>query len=535
MDEDNKQGFLQGALILTLAAFISKSMGLVYRILLTRLINKEGIGLYQMAYPIYTIILVISRSGIPVAISKLVSEKIAENNRKSAYRIFRIALSISVVLGLIFSVGLILTAKPIAENILRDSRAFYSVLAIAPAIFFVSIMASYRGFFQGLQTMNPTAISQVVEQLVRMSTMLLLAYFLLSKGVEFAAAGAAFGAVTGAIAGLGVLLYIYGKHKQAINKFALSGEGDKTPVYKILHRIATLAIPVTFGALVLPLMQFVDATLIPWRLQEAGFTVHEATGLYGDFAGMAMVLVNFPTIITVSLAASLVPAISEAFALGKNALIKARTQSALRLTVFICLPAAMGLFLLATPLSTMLFDVPEAGIPLRYVSWGVIFVCLQQTSSSILQGINKPKIPAINLFLGAALNAYLNFNLTAIPTIGIRGAAFATASGFCLAAILNLLAIGKLIGYDYNYSNMILKPILATLIMGLSISPVYGQIIKLTDKNILATLGAVIFGAVVYSTVLLISGAVQERDIKLVPKIGDKLAKFLTRIGLVRG
>ncbi|KXS45674.1 MULTISPECIES: putative polysaccharide biosynthesis protein [unclassified Candidatus Frackibacter] len=535
MVKNNKQGFLQGALVLTLAAFISKFMGLFYRVLLTRLIGKQGIGLYQMAYPIYTTILVISRSGIPVAISKLVAEKVAEDNQKSAYRIFRVALSISFILGLIFSFGLIVTAKPIAQNILRDPRAFYSVLAIAPAIFFVSIMASYRGFFQGLQTMNPTAISQIVEQLVRMTTMLLLAYLLLSKGIKFASAGAAFGAVTGAIAGLTVLLYIYYKHKNEIDEFALSGPGDKLSISKIISRLASLAFPVTLGALVLPLMQFVDATLIPWRLQVAGFSINEATGLYGDFAGMAMVLVNFPTVLTVSLAASLVPAISEAFALGKDRLIKARTQSALRITIFICLPAAVGLLILATPITDMLFDVPEAGIPLRYVSWGVIFICLQQTSSSILQGIGKTAIPARNLFLGAALNAALNYQLTSIPGIGIRGAAFATASGFCLAAVLNLLAIGRLIGYNYNYQDMLLKPILSVVIMSLAIIPIYNKTISLANHNTVATLTAVFAGALIYGLVLMISGAVKERDIRLIPKVGDKLAVILLRIGLVRG
>lgn len=535
MKEESNRGFLEGALILTLAGFISKFMGLIYRILLTRLIGEEGIGLYQMAYPIYTTILVISRSGIPVAISKLVAEKVAEDNRKSAYKIFRIALSISFTLGLLFSAGLIISAKPIAQSLLRDPRAFYSVLAIAPAIFFVSIMASYRGFFQGLQTMTPTAISQIVEQLVRMSTMLLLAYLLLEKGIKFAAAGAAFGAVTGAMAGLTILLYIYYKHKKEISEFALSGPGDDLSVYKVIKRLTSLAVPVTLGALVLPLMQFVDATLIPWRLQVAGFSISKATGLYGNFAGMAMVLVNFPTIITVSLAASLVPAISEAFTLKKEKLIKIRTQSALRLTIFICLPSAVGLFILATPLTKMLFAIPEAGIPLRYVSWGVIFVCLQQTSSSILQGVGKTIIPARNLFFGAALNATLNYYLTAIPTFGIRGAAIATASGFCLAAVLNLLAIARLIGYNYNYKDMLFKPVIAVTVMGMMVSLIYGQTMQLLKFNVVATLTAVILGALIYALVLMISGAVKESDIKLIPKIGDRLADILLRLGLVRG
>lgn len=522
-------------MILTLAAFISKAMGLVYRILLTRLIGQEGIGLYQMAYPIYTTILVISRSGIPVAISKLVAEKVAENNKMSAHKIFSIARRISFILGLCFTAILMLSADFFARNLLRDPRAFYSILAIAPAVFFVSIMASYRGFFQGLQTMVPTAVSQVVEQLVRMSTMLLLAYLLLTRGVEFAAAGAAFGAVTGAIAGLTVLLYIYNRRKEEINEFSLSGPGDNLSMTKVISRITSLAVPVTLGALVLPLMQFVDATLIPWRLQVAGFSVGEATGLYGNFAGMAMVLVNFPTVITVSLAASLVPAISEAFALERKRLIKHRTQAALRITLFISLPAAVGLFILATPISQMLFAIPEAGIPLQYVSWGVIFVCLQQTSSSILQGIGKPGIPARNLFIGAAVNATMNFFLTANPMLGIRGAALATASGFFIAAILNLLAIARLIGYRYNYRDMLIKPILAVVLMAIAVTTGYSQGIEILTRNTVITLGAVFLGAVVYISTLLFSGAVKEADIKLIPKIGDRLAEFLMRIGLVRG
>ncbi|MGM0470874.1 MAG: stage V sporulation protein B [Bacillota bacterium] len=535
MSENNKQGFLQGALILTLAAFISKAMGLVYRILLTRLIGKQGIGLYQMAYPIYTIILVISRSGIPVAISKLVAEKIAKDKQQSAYHIFRVALSISFVLGLLFSVGLIITARPIAENLLRDSRAFYSILAIAPAIFFVSIMASYRGFFQGLQTMTPTAISQIVEQLVRMSTMLLLAYLLLAKGIKFAAAGAAFGAVTGAIAGLLVLLYIYYQRRAEVDKLALGGFESELSLSRIIERLTSLAIPVTLGALVLPLMQFIDATLIPRRLQVAGFSVAEATGLYGDFAGMAMVLVNFPTVITVSLAASLVPAISEAFTLRRDRLIKQRTQSALRLTIFISLPAAVGLFLLATPICRMLFGVPEAGISLRFVSWGIIFVCLQQTSSSILQGIGRAAIPARNLFLGAILNATLNYFLTSVPEFGIRGAALATASGFCLAALLNLFAIGKLISYNYNYRDLLLKPLGAVLMMAVVVQLVYQQLSISVAINSVTTLITIIVGAISYTFLLLISGAIKERDIKLIPKVGDRLAQLLIKLGLVRG
>ncbi|HKL12804.1 MAG TPA: oligosaccharide flippase family protein, partial [Halanaerobiales bacterium] len=199
---DKSSSFLKGAFILSLAGILSKIMGFGYRIILSRILGDEGIGLYQMAYPIYATLLVVSRSGIPIALAKLISDRVAKDQRKAAFKIFIVGRKLSIVVGLFFSILMAILAKPLVNILNWDPRAFYAVLALSPAIFFVSIMATYRGFFQGLQNMVPTAYSQVLEQLVRMITMIGLVYYLIRYGLGYAAAGATFGAVTGAIAGL---------------------------------------------------------------------------------------------------------------------------------------------------------------------------------------------------------------------------------------------------------------------------------------------------------------------------------------------
>ena len=206
----SKDKFLKGALILTVAGIIVKVIGSVNRILLSRLLGGEGIGLYQMAYPIYLLALSISSAGIPVAISIMVAEKAALQDYKGANRVFRISLSVMVVTGAAFSALLYFGAGWLIEHqYVRDSRAYYAIAALAPAIFFVTILASYRGYFQGMQRMLPTGASQIAEQLVRVVTMVAFAWYLLPRGLEYAAAGASFGAGPGAVAGLAVLIYFY--------------------------------------------------------------------------------------------------------------------------------------------------------------------------------------------------------------------------------------------------------------------------------------------------------------------------------------
>lgn len=540
MTKKSGHSFIKGAAILTAAGLLARLMGFVYRVILTRIIGAEGMGLYQMAYPIYTILLVVSRSGIPIALAKLIADRIAAEKKKEAYQIFIVARRMSFSIGLIVSIIMALAAKPLINLLSLDPRSYYAVLAISPAIFIVSIMAAYRGFFQGMQDMFPTAISQIIEQFVRMFTMIGLVAFLVKYGLNIAAAGASFGAVTGAGAGLIVLFFIYYRRRNDIFTFLDSGN-DKLTIdsMSIVKEITNLGVPITLGALVLPLMNLVDLIFVPNRLQTAGFLVEEATELYGLLSAVAMPLVNFPTIITVSLSASLVPAIAEAYSLGKNKLIRKRTQTALRLAVLISLPASVGLFLMAEPITDIVFSEPKAAVPLHFVAWGVFFIALQQTTSGILNGIGRTSIPARNLLIGAFINGVINFTLTAMPKFGIRGAAIGTATGFAVAAILNLISVKKETDFKINFSELVFKPILAIIVMSSAVKIFYPLVNNiLLDNSIsfayqISTFFIIGVAAVIYFISLLLLKEIKYNDIMMLPIIGEKAAEKLKNYGLV--
>ncbi len=531
MGEDTGSRFLRGALILALAGLSSKLIGSVYRIVLTRILGAEGIGLFEMAYPIYVTLLTISRSGIPVALARLVASDIALGKRKEALSSFRTARFLSLGIGLIITLVLMAGSRFLIDLLGWDPRVLPSILAISPAIFFVSVMASYRGYFQGFQRMGPTGVSQVVEQFVRMLSMIFLVLLLLPLGVEYAAAGATFGAVTGALGGLAVMIYYFRASGHAPGGLGWPAVEE---IRRQSGRIFATALPVTFGALVFPLMRLVDAVIIPSRLQVAGWTVVEATSLYGILS-TALVLVNFPTILTISLAASLVPSISEDYTLGNREALRRRVDTALRLALIIGVPAAVGLITLALPLTDIIMGLPQAAVPLRIVGWGVLFMGLQQTSSAILQGAGRPRIPAINLFWGALLNGIINFVLTSIPALGINGAALGTTLGFALAAVLNLICVHRQLGYSFNLSSF-WPVILSSGGMFAVIWPIGRLLIALDGAwYVVLTLLTVGLGVIVFMALLLLSGGIKERDWSLIPRYGEQIKRFLSRIRLWRG
>ena len=237
--------FLRGAMILTLAGLMVKVIGSVNRILLSRLLGGEGIGLYQMAYPVYLLLVAISSAGIPIAISIIVSEKLAQKDYANVQRVFKVSLGLMAVTGLLFASSLFVAAGWLVDSgIITDSRAYYGLIALTPAVFLSTILACFRGFFQGQQMMTPPAVSQILEQFVRVMTMLVLAYILLPKGLEYAAAGAAFGAAPGALMGLCVLTFFYFKYRA---RWQLTSENvgllncEKESVGEIAKRLLLLA------------------------------------------------------------------------------------------------------------------------------------------------------------------------------------------------------------------------------------------------------------------------------------------------------
>jgi stage V sporulation protein B len=518
-----KDKFIRGALILTIAGLSVKVLGAVNRILLSRLLGGEGIGLYQMAYPVYLMILSISSAGVPIAISILVSEKVAKRDFFAAKRVFKLSFGIMFIMGLFFSALLYFTAKfLILAGILRDTRAYYAIVALTPAVFFATLLASFRGYFQGFQEMTPPAISQILEQFVRVMTMLALAYYLLPMGLEYAAAGAAFGALPGSVTGLIVLSIFYYKNKEKFNKKSKDSQiVEKWS--KLTKRLVKLALPVSAANLLVPLVMAVDMLIIPNRLEVAGFSIKEATTLFGYLAGMAYPLVMMATIPTLSITTSIVPAISEFKVLNDPLNIQKKINTALRLLGFITIPAAVGMFVLGTPIASCLYSASAAGPIIKVLAPAVILFGLQQVTTGILQGLGMTVIPMLNMIFSIIVKAILVWILVADPSFGIIGATIASVLNFGLVAGLNIWFIIKL-GKVAFPLNILKRIFLAAVLMGLFVKGSYSFLITTNLKAPFSLAISVIIGAISYLLFLLLTREFKNEELCKIPRVGKWLA-----------
>lgn len=514
----SKQGFLRGAMVLGIAGALSKIMGAIYRIPLARLLEGEGMGIYQMAYPIYTTILSLATAGIPISISVLVSRKKAQGYRGDEKKIFKVSLLILFVFGLVLSILVMKSARWLAIYVLHEPRAYYPIMAVAPAIFFAGLMSVFRGYFQGQQSMLPTAVSQVIEQLFRVTAVLILAFLLYPYGLEYAAAGATSGAVVGGFVGLIVLIiYYFRENRKARNSNAeilYSGESSRQLAWEMI----LLAIPVSFGAVVLPLVQMLDAIIVPGRLISIGYTTSQATSLFGQLSGMAAVLISLPTIFTISISTSLVPAVSEALANNNRKLLNERLNYGLRAGMIISFPSAAGLFILAVPICDLLYATPEAGFPLEALAFSAISLAAFQLSSAGLQGIGKAQIGMQHLIITGILKVIFNYSLTSIPALNIQGAAIGTVLAFTIGSALNIYSLRKLTGVEYEIGRLF-KLIALTVIMAVGTRIGYNFFVSSDFSSHLATVLAIMIGIVIYGFLLLIF---KEIDLNIIKKIAGK-------------
>ncbi len=528
-----RDSFLTGAFLLAASSAFSRVLGATVRIPLARLMGDEGIGLYQMAYPIYSVMLALSTTGINIAVSKLIAEKAARGRWRSAMSVFSHALWLLVGLGLAGSIGLALLAGPIASRLVQDPRAYLALLVISPALFLVAVMAALRGLFQGLQDMVPTAMSQVVAQLVRVATMFWLGLALLPSGIARAAAGAVSGAVTGAVAGLAYLLWRYTRMIGTLRARARQSRddpGERGPT--VLAQILRVAVPISLASIIMPLMQFIDMAIVPGRLQLLGHSYQAATGLYGQLSGMAYPLVYVPTIFTAALAVSLVPAVSEA-QVHSPKWVRSRTALAVRLNLLVNVPAAVGLGILAREICTMLYKEPGAGVPLAWLAPGIVFLSIQMVTGAVLQGLGRSDLPVRHLLVGGTLKLALTYVLTATP-LGVSGAALATVAGFAVNAYLNSRAAARLTGGPIGTIRLGTVPAVASLAMGALLLATRPRVAAFPSPGV-ATMVAIGAGIMLYGVLVLAMGGVSAGELEMIPAIGPLAARVLTRLRLIRG
>ncbi len=509
--------FISGTLILTLSGFVVKAIGSINWIILSRILGGEGIGIYQMAFPIYLLALDVSSAGLPIAISIITAEKAAKEDYAGAQRIFRVSLTMLCFTALFLSFVVFFGARfLIDEQIIRESRAYYSLIALAPAIFFTTIIAGYRGYLQGWQQMTPTAMSQIVEQLVRVVVMLGFAALLLPYGLDYAAGGASLGAGAGGLAAWLVLIYFYYKLKRSLPK-----DGPVFPqegIRHILKRLIVLAIPISLSSIMLPVVSNLDLLIVPRRLEVAGYSTAQATELFGYLTGMSVPLINLATILTAAMAMSLVPAISHSFTLKETDEIYSRTAGAMRISFLVTIPFSVMLYVMAEPVVTFIYNAPAATDATRAVAIAICFLGLHQITTAILQGLKRPKIPVLNMGVACIAKVLCNWFLVAIPSFGITGAAYATVADIGVAAALNLFFIYRHTGYIIDLK-VVAKNIVSAAVMGVIMYFLY-QFLHAHTGLFISLFGTCIAGSAIYIGLMILCGGVTKEDAVKMPFIG---------------
>lgn len=528
-----KESFLRGAVILALASTLSRLIGLVYMVVLPRLISDQGMGLYQLVKPIHYFAAVVAIGGMPVAISKLIAEKVARGSRQEVLGVFRLGLLMMLTTGGLVAATLFFGAPWLAQVFAKDLGVTKMLAIIGPACLFLALSAGFRGFFQGMQSMTPTAISQVIDQIVRVVVTIALCTWLRPRGIEMAVTGVAWGFFFGELTGWLVLAgYFFTLRHKLLADIRPSRLLKPESPKRIVARLVSLAFPAVVATVLWPIMQLADSMLIPMRMQMAGFsaeTIREGLG----HLGMALTLSQFPNIVTVALATSLVPAISEAWALGSKKLIKYRAEEALRIALIFGIPACAALMVLAEPLSQLLFGYGQVGVPLRILAAGTITLGVLQASTGVLQGLGVMSVPVRNFGLGVVCKFALNYILVAHPQLGILGAAWSTTLAWMLVAVLNLASVFRRVGGVINWKISLAFPAVAAGLTSVLMYLLQDTLVVVLPKA-LATIGALLVGLVVYFLVLMSWGSLTERDVRLIPGVGAPLAVWLHNWGFLR-
>ena len=526
-----KKSFFKGAVILGIAGIIVKVFGAFFRIPLANIIGDTGMGYYQTAYPVYVLLLTLSTAGIPTAIARLVSERTTEGNHKEAYRIFTVSFRLLLAMGIVTSLLLFLGAPYIVQYMKGEPEAIYSMRSIAPALLFVPIMAAFRGYFQGQQDMTPTASSQVIEQAFRVVFGLSMAVILLPAGLKFAAAGASAGAAAGGFFGLIGIFAIYMRRRSVIRENCRnSPDGESEAAKSILWKIVVIAVPVTIGAAIMPIMTNIDLAIVVRRLVQSGYSSAEANSLYGQLSGFATPLINLPQVLTQAIAMSLVPAVASAFSAKDQEFLRYNTAFGIRTAMIIGMPCSVGRMVLSKPIMLLLYPAQQASAvnaaeSLFILAFGAIFLSLVQTLTGILQGVKRQLIPVINLAIGAGIKVIITYVLTGIPSVNVKGAAAGTAAAYITAALLNYRAVRKYTGSRPNFSLTFGRPMLSAAIMGAIVWAIYSGLSLLTG-NTVATMVSVFCGVVVYGFCILRFKGITPDEIKMLPK-GAKIVAML--------
>ncbi|MBK5240109.1 polysaccharide biosynthesis protein [Clostridium sp.] len=525
----NKQSTSKGFAILSVASFMVKLLSLLYVPFLNNILGTDGYGIYASAYPIFVYVYILTNAGIPVAISKMISELIAVENYKDAVRTFKIARFLLFILGLVMSLLLLLFAGPLSI-ITKSANAKLAIMALAPTILISSILSAYRGYFQGRGNMTPTAVSQVLEQIANTIFSLAFAAYFIKYGMAQGAAGGTIGTTIGALVAVIYMINSYKKNKvfrvpKGYNKLNIKRLTTK----KIIKRLLSYAVPMTICLGIQQAGLFIDLWLVKSRMIDSGMSKSQVTILWGVLTKYTT-LINVPIAIITALAITILPSISSLMALKDKKAVKGKVNYAFRLCFLVAVPSSVGLAVLAKPIVELLHFDSDVTRLLIYGSGVIILMAVVSIQTSILQGLGKLYLVTVYAVFGLMGKIIVNYIFVAIPRFNVLGAVMASGVSFAILLIFNNSAMNKTLRVKINLPNHAIKPIIASGIMAIVVKLIYinfnfvfSFIKEGFFANAMAIASSMILAILTYFFVLVLIGGITKEDLEGLPRKITKL------------
>lgn len=532
MSREKKQSFMGGVTVLAISTVFVKICGALYKIPLNNILGDEGITHFTSAYNIYAFLLALSTAGLPLALSKLISEAAATGRRNQMRRCFHIAMGLFAAVGAVGSAAMLIFTEELAAW-MNNSMAYWPIKALGVSLVCVSVMCAYRGFAQGRQNMVPTAVSQFIEAFVKLVVGLPLAWYLIRQGfgLEIGAAGAIVGVSAGTIL---AMVYMFFNHRRERRPILWGTDVAQSPGV-ILKRLLMLGIPITIGQAGMSLLNLVDQKIILGQLQNVlGLEEKAAAALYGQYT-FGNTLFNLPASFLPAVAISLIPAVSVAVTRQDHREVNRVVTASFRLIALLAVPAGVGLSVMAGPILRLLYPAQQATAEaatyhLQLLGVASIFVCLMLLTNSIMQAHGKVNLPIYTMLIGGVVKVVINYILVGNPKVGIKGAPIGTLVCYGLIAVMNLIIVARLLEKRPNYPAIFLKPVLASAVMGAAAWGSHGLFSRFLSGGYaragLATLLAIGVAVVVYLVLVIALRMITRKDLKMVPK-GEKLARLL--------
>ena len=544
--KESNNFLVQGA-ILAIAGILVRLIGLAYRVPLLRIIGSKGMGYYSTAYNLYAIILLLSSYSLPLAVSKMVSSRIAKNEYRNANKILRAALIYATIVGGLGFVIVFFGANFFASNLYQMPLAKYALQSLAPTIWIMAYLGVLRGYFQGHSTMVPTALSQIFEQIINAAVSVGAAYYLCEMALKqakgenvkaaYGAAGGTIGTGAGTVIALLVMLAFFlvtanVRRKNIVNDKTLRKESFST----ITRVLILTVIPVIASTAIYNINSVLDGMVFGQSMKALGLE-EETSRLYGIYTGGYLVLVNVPVAIANAMSSSLIPTISRSFSKGERGDVNSKISMVIRFATIVSFPCAIGLAVISMPVMGILFNSMEDAMLAAYLmilgSGVVVLYSVSTVTNAVLQGTSLINKPVKNAFISLIIHFIILYILLFTFKSNVIGLVFGNMVFALSMCVLNARSIRRNLSYKQELIKTYLMPFICAGLMGIVVYIVYTFILKFSSSRVILTLIPIMVGAPVYAILLIGTRTISKNEILQMPK-GRKIVNILQKVRLLK-